>query len=352
MRFRLLGPLTVGSEDSPLDIRGNRLRAVLALLLINSGAVVPMDDIIKAVWGETPPRTVRTQVQVQISTLRALFQSIEGVKISTHPAGYSLHAPPGEIDVLVFDQLVQRGRALSAGRQLDAAAALFREALELYHGPPLCNVDAPFAQLAGVRLQERRLDVLGELFGLELRLGRHQEIVPTLTELVAEHPLRETFWRHLVVALHGAGRRGEAIATYHQVRRLLREELGLDPGRELVAAYRDLLEEEPTAPSTVDREALAATLDCLRLTEQLLRDLRRQLEALSLSLAGPADGCRGPESRAHDSMTAVADEDQTTSQSTVMEWVEPSRSRTEKSCGPEQFRLARVLTSIRPVVGL
>ncbi|MFE9655100.1 BTAD domain-containing putative transcriptional regulator [Micromonospora sp. NPDC006431] len=286
MRFRLLGPLTVGSGEDPLTIRGNRLRAVLALLLLNSGKVVPMGHIIKAVWGEAPPRTVRTQVQAQISALRAMFQNSGVVKIHTHPAGYSLHAQPGEIDVLVFDQLVQRGRALSAGRQFDSAVALFREALKLYHGPPLCNVDAPFARLAGVQLQEQRLDVLGDLFGLELRLGRHREIISTLTELVAEHPLRETFWRHLVVALHGAGRRGEAIAVYHRVRRLLRDELGLDPGRDLVAAYRDLLEDEPTTLSSVDREALAATLDYLRLTEQMLRDVRRQLEAMSVSLAG------------------------------------------------------------------
>ncbi|MFJ8578054.1 BTAD domain-containing putative transcriptional regulator [Micromonospora sp. NPDC093277] len=248
--------------------------------------MVPTDQIVKAVWGETPPRTVRTQVQAQISILRATFRPIGGVEIRTHPAGYSLHTQPGEIDVHVFDQLVRRGRALSTARQLDSAVALLREALKLHHGPPLCNVDAPFARVAAVQLQEQRLDVLGELCGLELLRGRHQEVIPTLTELVAEHPLRETFWRHLVVALHGAGRRGEAIAAYHRVRRLLREELGLDPGRELVAAYRDLLGDVPTAPSMVDGRSLATTLDCLRLTEQLLRDVRHQLEALGVSPPG------------------------------------------------------------------
>ncbi|TWJ26792.1 DNA-binding SARP family transcriptional activator [Micromonospora sagamiensis] len=290
VRFRLLGPLTITDEGRRVRLDGNRPRAVLALLLLNANSLVPVDQIIDAVWGDRPPRTVRTQVQGQISVIRRCLRGLPGVEVRTHSTGYLLRADPGGIDVAVFRHLARQGRALAATGRRDAAAEAYRSALRLHIGPPLGDVDAPFAVTEAARLAEERIGVKSELIGLDLADGRHHELIPKLTAMVERHPLHEPLWRHLVVALHRAGRRSEAVSCYRRARMLLRDELGLDPGPELSLAYQALLRAEPPVPAAPPVPAGPAPIDAgragaglaetlLRLDEieRMLRDIRRHL---------------------------------------------------------------------------
>ncbi|MCZ7419379.1 AfsR/SARP family transcriptional regulator [Verrucosispora sp. WMMA2121] len=275
VKIYLLGPLTVRGETGARRPDGKRARSLLALLLLHANALVPMNQIVDEVWGMDPPRTVRTQVHGQISLLRRFLRGVPDVELHTLATGYLLRADVNDIDVTEFRHRAQRGRALVALGRPQAAAEAFREALRLHTGPPLGDVDAPFVPAAVARLEEERLTVLTELIGLELHEGRHQELIPKLTALVEEHPLRESMWRHLVIALHGAGRRSEAMAAFHRARMLLREELGLDPGAELTSAYRNLLHADPvTGGQDVD---LSDALVRLNEVEQALGDIRRLL---------------------------------------------------------------------------
>ncbi|MFG2055441.1 BTAD domain-containing putative transcriptional regulator [Micromonospora sp. NPDC048930] len=278
MRFRLLGPFAVEEDGRPVRLDGNRARCVLALLLLNPGTLVPVERIIDEVWGDAPPRSVRTQVHAQISVIRRGLRALPEVEVRTHATGYLLRVRPDEIDVAVFRQLTRQARAEAALGRPIAAAEAYRAALRLYAGPPLGDLDAPFARAEAGRLAEERLAALTELIGLDLAAGRHHELIPKLTTLVERHPLHEPLWRHLLVALHAAGRRSEAIACYRRARAVLRDELGLEPGRELSRAYRDLLASE--GPLTVDPrgDALDRALTRLARVERMLRDIRRELE--------------------------------------------------------------------------
>ncbi|MEV4481143.1 AfsR/SARP family transcriptional regulator [Micromonospora coxensis] len=279
MRFRLLGPLAVEGHDHPLRLDGRRPRAVLALLLLEAGSLVRVDRIVDAVWGESPPRTVRTQVHGQISVVRRWLRALPDVRVVTHDTGYLLQVDPSDVDVAVFRRLARQGRTLAATGQPVAAAEAYRSALTLHVGPPLGDIDAPFARAAATGLTDERLTVLGDLMRLDLAAGRHHELIPVLSALVERHPLHEPLWCHLLVALHRAGRRSEAVGCYQRARALLREELGVEPGPELSLAYRSLLAAEPAADPGAD---LTRTLSRLAEVERTLAEIRQQLSRLGL----------------------------------------------------------------------
>ncbi|MEH0841315.1 AfsR/SARP family transcriptional regulator [Micromonospora sp. CPCC 205711] len=279
MRFRLLGPLTVDGSAHPLRLDGKRPRAVLAFLLMETGALLRVEQIIDAVWGESPPRTVRTQVHAQISVVRRWLRGLPDVRIVTHATGYALKVDPSDIDVGVFRRLARQGRTLAGTGQPVAAAEAYRAALQLHVGPPLGDIDAPFARATAARLADERLSVLSDLMSLDLAAGRHHELIPVLSTLVERHPLHEPLWCHLLVALHRAGRRGEAIGCYHRARLLLREELGVEPGPELSGTYRSLLAADPVAAGGAD---LTRTLSRLAEAERMLGEIRQQLSRLGI----------------------------------------------------------------------
>ena len=241
MTFRLLGPLEVSARETLIAVPGGRARAVLALLLLNANAVVSLEQIVDAVWGNCPPATVRTQVQVRVSLLRRLLALVGGASIRTHPAGYRLTVDPGRIDLAVFTELARAGRAaLAQRRPADAAHALHR-ALALWRGAALGGVRAPFASSTVVQLEEQRLSAFADRVTADLELGRHDEVIPALHALLVERPFLELPRAQLIMAMHRTGRRGDALAVYQEGCRLLREELGVDPGPELTRAHRQLM---------------------------------------------------------------------------------------------------------------
>ncbi len=239
MEFRILGPLEAIQEGRPLALGAHKQRALLALLLLRRGEVVLADRLIDELWGEQPPRAAGKSVQVYVSQLR---KALGDGLLETHGRGYLLRVAPQDVDAGRFERLLERGRALLAAGDARGAAATLRDALALWRGPPLADFTyEAFAQREIARLEELRLAAVEERVEADLALGRHTELVGELEALVHEHPLRERLRAQLMLALYRAGRQAEALSAYHNARRTLVDELGLEPSRELQDLERAIL---------------------------------------------------------------------------------------------------------------
>src|SRR6266540_2128306 len=240
MEFRILGPLEVEEEGRLLNLGGAKQRSVLAFLLLHANEVVSRDRLINELWGDEAPETAATAVQVHVSQLRkALGRDV----IVTQSPGYLIRVQEGELDLERFERLVAEARVQEPAR----AAEQLREALALWRGGPLAELDSvSFARGERARLQEQRLGALEQRIEADLALGHHAELVPELERLVREHPLRERLRGQLMLALYRSGRQAEALEVYRSGRRLLDEELGLEPGEELRRLERAILEQDPS----------------------------------------------------------------------------------------------------------
>ncbi|MCP3760515.1 NB-ARC domain-containing protein [Streptomyces sp. TBY4] len=206
---------------------------MLATLLLHANQLVPLEKLINAVWDVAPPTTARAQVQTVVAALRrSLSQAGLGERIRTRGRGYAVVVAPGEIDLGLFSERVAHGRA-TAAESPETARAAFREALALWRGDPLYGVDSAVVRASVVRVAEQRVEALEECIDVELRLGRHHEVIGEARALVAEHPLRERLARQLITALYRSGRQAEALAVYRDVRRAFIDELGLEPSSSL-----------------------------------------------------------------------------------------------------------------------
>ncbi|MFC7588960.1 BTAD domain-containing putative transcriptional regulator [Nonomuraea antimicrobica] len=211
-----------------------------------------------------------------------------------HPAGYRLVADPQDVDARRFEQLTGAGRQALTGGEPARAAALLREALELWRGAPLA--DAPHAEAAAAALEELRLSATEDRVQADLDLGRHRELVAELSQLTAAHPLRERPRAQLMRALYGSGRQAEALTVYEEVRKLLDEELGVEPGAELAAAHLAVLRADPALgapaipppPVPSSRQGLRAQLTSFVGRAEELEQVALRLRAGRLvTLIGP-----------------------------------------------------------------
>jgi DNA-binding SARP family transcriptional activator len=235
--FRVLGPLEVRADDGPLLLGGVKQRALLALLLLNANRVVPRERLIDGLWGEEPPESAVKLVQLYVSQLRRLLPA---GTIVTRAPGYALQLESESIDVRRFERLT----ADAQGGAPEIAAALLREALGLWRGPALADLDeAPFARLEAGRLEDLRLAALEERIEADLVLGRHAELVGELEKLIAERPHRERLRGQLMLALYRSGRQPEALQAYRDARAAL-DELGLAPGPGLRELERRILTQD------------------------------------------------------------------------------------------------------------
>ena len=281
--FSLLGPLTAAVDGAPIELGGQKRRALLAALLLKADEVVTRDDLIDALWGEDPPDTARNTLQVYVSQLRKLLP--EGL-LETTPAGYRLAIDPGAVDLFEFERLTQAGRsALTIGDAAGAAETL-RRALDLWRGSP---TDLP--QLEALRLEELRLTALEDRTDAELALGRHVQLVGELERLVAEQPLRERVRGQLMLALYRSGRQADALAVYQRARRTLVEELGIEPGESLRKLERAILEQDPALnvhPAATARRIPTPPTPLLGRERELdaLADLVRSSTTRLLTLTG------------------------------------------------------------------
>jgi DNA-binding SARP family transcriptional activator/ABC-type branched-subunit amino acid transport system substrate-binding protein len=271
MRFEILGPLQLNAGGESVPVSGQQ-GALLVALLLNRNTVVSSDRLVDFLWDGRPPANATKAVHVYVSQLRKLLS--EGT-LATRAPGYVLNVGPGELDAEVFEQLVAKG---SAEEPRDATATL-ADALELWRGRPLEGFEETEpARHEVARLEELRLVALERRLDAELALGRHDEAVPELEHLVAEHPLRERLRALLMLALYRSGRQADALAVHREGRRLLVDELGLEPGSELQSLERRILDHDPKldAPPHEPRAPRAA-----RRTSRLLA-----FAAALLALAG------------------------------------------------------------------
>ena len=259
MRFGILGAVEVRRADGEaVPIGGTRVRALLALLLLNPGRLVTTEGLIDGLYGEDPPGNAANALQSQVSRLR---RALEDIAIEFHPAGYRLAIDPEIVDVHRFTRLAAEGRqALDAGDP-HRAASLLDEALGLWRGPALADLaEEPFAAAQATRLETARITAVEDHAEADLLLGRHHEVVARLQELVAAHPLRERPRGQLMRALYGDGRQAEALAVYEDLRQVLADELGADPSPEISAVHLAVLRADPSLAPAERKTNLPAQL--------------------------------------------------------------------------------------------
>ncbi|TMD96487.1 MAG: FHA domain-containing protein [Chloroflexi bacterium] len=250
MQYRLLGPLEAVDDDRPLNLGGRKQRALLALLLLNANRVVPVEQIIDELWGECPPDTAANAVQVHVASLRRILEprragGASAAVLVTRSPGYLISVDAEEVDVLRFERLVDEARQ-TLSRDPEGASARLRQALALRRGPTLADVVLLGPARGQVtRFEELHLAALEDRIQADLRLGRHGALVGELGAMVAAHPLRERLRAQLMLALYRCGRQAEALEAYQAARRLLSEELGIDPGTELQQLERAILHQDP-----------------------------------------------------------------------------------------------------------
>jgi YVTN family beta-propeller protein len=244
--FRLLGPLDVSDGDRPVRLGEGGQRKVLVLLLLHRNEPVASDRLIDALWGDAPPPTAAKVLQNQVGQLRRALDDRGGERLQTRGHGYALRVEDGELDLDSFERLVREGGAALAQQRPAEAAACLREALALWRGPPLADVAyEPFAQGEIARLEERRSAALELRIDADLALGRHAGVVGELEVLIAQQPLRERLRAQLMVALYRCGRQADALEAYQRARRVLLDELGVEPGPALQEVQAAILRQDP-----------------------------------------------------------------------------------------------------------
>jgi DNA-binding SARP family transcriptional activator len=245
MRYGLLGPLEVLDADGHrVDVGGRQPRILLAVLLVAGGRRVTLDALVDAIWGEDPPASATGTVQSYVSRLRRRFGAEQ--ELTWDEAGYRLAVTPEQVDSRRFEALAEEGRSLLAAGRAEEARARLLEAEALWRGPALADLaDLEFAMGPAARLEQRRLNAIEDRLAADLALGRHASTIGELTELVGEHPLREGLRIQLALALYRSGRQAEALRALADASRTLREELGIEPSRQLQELESAILAHDP-----------------------------------------------------------------------------------------------------------
>lgn len=248
MEFRVLGQVEALVSGEPVPLGGPKPRTMLALLAAQAGRVVPLEQLIDAVWGEDPPEQARAAIYTYVSTLRRKLAAADGAEVIVRTGGgYRLEASFDQIDLHVFVRETAAARRARAEDKLSQAVAHFDTALGLWRGTALGGAQGTWADNERTRLEELRLAALEDRVDADLAMGRGEAIVVELTTAVAGQPLRERLRAQLMLALHQAGRQADALECYQDGRRALLDELGLEPGPVLRGAHEQILRTEPVA---------------------------------------------------------------------------------------------------------
>ena len=248
---RLLGPVEVVDDEGGCHLfAAAKERSLVAALALAAGSVVSTDSLIWSLWGEEPPSAARKTLQTYIWNLR---QVLGPDTVVTDPVGYRLRVDPKAVDIHCFRELVRTGDEALRRGDVEQAGAVLRQALAMWRDEPFTGV-AQHTGLAAeaVRLQQERLAAVEARIAADLAAGLHGELVGELELLVQQHPFRERLWAHLMVALYRSGRQADALATYQRVRRLLADELGLEPGGELRRVEGAILRQHEETSSRVE----------------------------------------------------------------------------------------------------
>jgi DNA-binding SARP family transcriptional activator/Tfp pilus assembly protein PilF len=281
LEFCLLGSLVVRRGAVPVAVPRGKQRVILAMLLLNAGRVVRLDELTETLWDGGPPPSGPVAVQNHVMRLRNALGEAGRDRIVTAPPGYLIRVEAAELDVSCFEALLGAARGAARDRLWDQAAAKAREALRLWRGEPLADVGSEvLTAREAPRLAELRLQALQIRIDAELHLGRHGEVIAELQQLVGAYPLRERLYGQLMLALYRDSRQGEALAAYQQARRALVDELGTEPGPDLRQLHQQILDADPaliipaplaagSAASVVPRELPAAVGNFTGRTDEL-----------------------------------------------------------------------------------
>ncbi|MET7472739.1 BTAD domain-containing putative transcriptional regulator [Streptomyces sp. NPDC005648] len=245
MQIGMLGPLEVRSDDGrPLEIPGARLRGLLIALALKPGQVVPRASLVDWIWGEQPPADATNALQRLVSRLR---KALPAGEIEGRADGYRLVVEAEGVDAVRFERLVGAARAGTGAEDVSGRVRLLGEALGLWRGAAFQDVglqDSAALDAAAARLDALRLTAVEERADAEVAVGRGAELITELTDLVAEHPLRERLVAALIRALAAAGRDSEALLVYERTRAALADALGVDPSPELASLHVAVLRGE------------------------------------------------------------------------------------------------------------
>ncbi|MGW8778708.1 BTAD domain-containing putative transcriptional regulator [Streptomyces sp. NPDC055796] len=253
LQFDVFGPLTVRRNGELLEIPRAKHRVVLAALLLHAPRTLTAEELIQQLWGGEPPLTARKTLQGYIARLRKLLGADAVV---SRASGYAIAIGAERLDLDRFNTFLQKAELTEEPAE---RARLFRSALEQTNGTPLVGIPSEYLQQGdGAALLERWLNATESWADAEMAVGRHTDVLPRLRALVSEHPFRESAWSRLMTALYRAGRQGEALAAYQEARRLLADELGVEPGEELRAAHRRILAGPTRSAADPDPAAVPA----------------------------------------------------------------------------------------------
>jgi DNA-binding SARP family transcriptional activator len=262
--FRILGRLEVVRDGNPVELTGQRQLAALVVLLLDANHVVPAERLIDALWGEQPPPTAATALRNIVSQLRRLLGS---ETIETRPPGYVLRVDDESIDLV----RVERRVAAAGQASPDEKVRLLKEALDEWRGQPLQELPyAAFLQTEIRRLEELQLFVQEEVIDAQLDAGAGANLVPAIEALVARYPHRERLRGQLMLALYRGGRQADALQAYHDTRRVLADELGLEPGPALRRLHGSILRQEAGLETTTHADSAPNRDHLSEVTEALL----------------------------------------------------------------------------------
>ncbi|WP_163566858.1 AfsR/SARP family transcriptional regulator [Fodinicola feengrottensis] len=241
-RYHILGQLEVRRFGQVVEVGGDKAKRLLATLLLQPRHTVSTDVLVDVLWPAAPPRSAVANLRTYVSSLRARLGVSGDGPLQTRPSGYRIDLDDDASDLIRFEQLVGEARRQHGSGDTVRASALLDEANRLWRGDPLADLSpAPEWEITISRLKALRLEAEELRLGTLISLGRPTQAIPDLRALVSEHPLREQLWFELVRALHGAGRRAEALQAYVDARTVLVDELGIDPGPALRGLQRTVL---------------------------------------------------------------------------------------------------------------
>ncbi|MEV7216592.1 BTAD domain-containing putative transcriptional regulator [Kitasatospora cineracea] len=263
LRFQVLGPVQAWRGGAPLALGSPQQQAVLVALLLGEGRPVTTDDLVDGIWGDrTPPQAVAA-LRTYVSRLRSVLEPNRAARTPSEVLvsmtdGYALRIPADALDLAVFERHVAEAAAARADGGLRPAHDTLVAALGLWRGRPLAGVPGPYAETQRGRLSERQLAVAEERCALALEIGLHADVVAELNSLSAAHPLRERLRELLMLALYRSGRQAESLGVYADTRKLLIDELGVEPGGGLSTMHARILAGDPEllAPSAAPPKAV------------------------------------------------------------------------------------------------
>lgn len=253
VQYYLSGAVMARVDGTPAALGGPKQRCVLAVLLANHGTVVSVDRLIDAVWADDPPPKALASVRSYMANLRRVLDSstepgrVDGQRLESHPHGYQLNLLPGDaVDLLRFEQLVAAGRDALIRGDAAAAVGMLGEALALWHGEAFGEFAYhEFAASEGIRVAALRTTAIEARFDAALQLGGGTELVPEIEAAVAEHPLQERLWGHLMLALHRSNRTADAVQAFDRACTTLDREIGTSPGEGLVTLFEKIRDGAP-----------------------------------------------------------------------------------------------------------